>query len=89
MQITVLRFQKINLNINNNSYRVKTVIRGNIKGVKIIHVHYLLKMEGCNGFGDIVNKKNDSIPDIVDLNYYYIRHYALKSTEEFIILLYI
>lgn len=78
------RFPKINFNIKNSSYRVKTIIRGNIKGLKIIQVHYLLKMKGCNGFGNIVDKQIDSIPDIVDLNYYYIKHYAFKSTEEFI-----
>jgi len=78
------RFPKVNLNIKNSSYRVKSIIRGSIKGLKITQVHYLSKIKGCNGFGNMVNKEVNSIPDVVDLNYFYFRHYAFKSTEEFI-----
>ena len=75
------RFQQININIK--GYIIKSIIRGNIKGVKIIQCHYLIKIKGCNEFGTIVNKIS-SKSDIIDLKNYFIKHYAFKSTEEFI-----
>jgi hypothetical protein len=76
------RFPNFNKNIK--SYIVKSILRGNISGIKIYQVHYLSKkIKGCNGFGNFVNKTN-SRADIIDLNNYYIKHYAFKSTEEFI-----
>lgn len=73
-----------NFNHNIKTYIVKSILRGNISGIKIYQVHYLnKKIIGCNGFGNIVNQTN-SVADIIDLNYFYIKHYAFKSTEEFI-----
>ena len=76
------RFPNYNKNIK--TYIVKSILRGNISGIKIYQVHYLSKkIKGCNGFGYLVNITH-SRADIIDLNYYYIKHYAFKSTEEFI-----
>ena len=64
---------------------IKSVIRGNINNMNITCPHVLSKhTRSCNGFG-----KRRKVIDIVtmdaDFDYYYIDHYACKSTEEFII----
>ena len=70
--------------INKNYCNGKTIIRGNLEGIKMQTTHLLdYKIERCNGFG----KK--FIPRgifciIPDYTYYYIDHYYSKSTEEFI-----
>ena len=63
---------------------IKSVIRGNIKNMKITCPHILYKRtRSCDGFG-----KRKKIISIItqesDFEYYYIDHYACKSTEEFI-----
>lgn len=76
------RFPNFNKNIK--SYIVKSILRGNIPKIKIYQVHYLTKkIKGCNGFGHFTNKTS-SYADVVDLDFFYIKHYAFKSTEEFI-----
>lgn len=63
---------------------IKSVIRGNIKNIEITCPHTLYKKtRSCDGFGK--RKKITSImtPES-DFEYYYIDHYACKSTEEFI-----
>ena len=75
------RFNQIN--INTKVYLIKSMMRGNIEGIKIIQSHYLTNIKGCNEFGNIV-KKVSFISDIIDLKNYFIKHYAFKSTEEFI-----
>jgi hypothetical protein len=64
---------------------IKSVIRGNIKNLEITCPHILYKRtRSCDGFG-----KRKKISSIItkepDFEYYYIDHYACKSTEEFII----
>ena len=76
------RFKEIS--INQNFCRGKTILRGNIKNIKIKSVHLLdFNITRCNGFGNffIPNGINCLIPDY---NYNYIDHYYSKSTEEFI-----
>ena len=63
---------------------IKSVIRGNIKNIEITCPHILYKRtHSCDGFG-----KRKTIHYIItlesDFEYYYIDHYACKSTEEFI-----
>ena len=76
------RFPKIY--INNNYCVGKTIIRGNLKKIKIRSTHLLDKrLQRCNGFGKIFKALgyNCKIPDYF---FYYIDHYYYKSTEEFI-----
>ena len=63
---------------------IKTIVRGNIPGLRINCIHSLnKKLKGCDGFGN--HKKHFGIVnDISDLEFYYIDHYYSKSTEEFI-----
>ena len=71
---------------NMKKYPIKTILRGNITGIKIANVHWLSKnkkIKACNGFGNIV-KKIVFYADKVDKKKYYINHYCFKSTEEFI-----
>ena len=64
---------------------IKSVIRGNIKNVEITCPHTLFKRtRSCDGFGKR-KKINSIITKEPDFEYYYIEHYACKSTEEFII----
>ena len=76
------RFPKTYL--NNKFCRGKTIIRGNIKNIKIKSTHLLDRMiQRCNGFG----KKFKSLGincNIPDFSFYYIDHFQYKSTEEFI-----
>ena len=63
---------------------IKSVIRGNIKNLEITCPHILYKgTRSCDGFG-----KRKKVTYIItkdsDFEYYYIKHYACKSTEEFI-----
>ena len=63
---------------------VKSILRGNIKNIKIRNNHIINKRyETCNGFGQkMYLKKNYIIHP--DYKYYYIDHYYYKSVEEFI-----
>ena len=62
----------------------KTIIRGNIKNIKIKSCHLLdLMINRCNGFGKIFKPRGNNCK-IPDYNYYYIDHYQFKSTEEFV-----
>ncbi len=62
----------------------KSIIRGNLKEIKLVSVHLLDKnIERCNGFGKVFK------PRFIycikpDYKYYYIDHYFCKSTEEFV-----
>ena len=78
------RFPEINKNVK--AYVIKTILKGNINGIKIVNVHYLLrnkKIKACNGFGHKLNNITVFAQE-VDLKYYYINHFSFKSTEEFI-----
>jgi len=60
---------------------VKSIIRGNISDMKIIHQHKINdKYRTCNGFGDIINQTKE----LKLFKYYYFDHFYFKSTEEFI-----
>ena len=62
----------------------KTIIRGNIKNIKMETTHLLdTKIERCNGFGKKFKSKGIFCL-LPDYKYYYIDHYYSKSTEEFI-----
>jgi len=63
---------------------IKSVIRGNIKNIKITCPHILYeRTHSCDGFGK--RKKIFSyFTKESDFEYYYIDHYSCKSTEEFI-----
>lgn len=68
-----------------NSYCLgKTIIRGNIKRIKINSCHLLdKKIQRCNSFGNNFKPSNIFCKK-PDYNYYYIDHFQFKSTEEFI-----
>ena len=60
---------------------VKSIIKGNIKNLKINDVHGISnKLSVCNGFGRLL-KYNEKVKDF---KYNYIDHYLFKSTSEFI-----
>ena len=68
----------------NNYCLGKTIIRGNIRKIKINSCHLLDKnIIRCNGFGNIF-KSLGIFCIIPDYNNYYIDHYQFKSTEELI-----
>jgi hypothetical protein len=63
---------------NNKKYWGKSIIRGNIEGLNITFPHRLTnKFQPCNGFGKISKSFK------IDSEYYYIKHYSFKSTEEY------
>lgn len=65
-------------------FLVKSILRGNISGLKINNPHLLIKYPNitrCNGFGHKINIKVHIKG--YDIDNYYINHYAFKSTEEF------
>ena len=63
---------------------IKSAIRGNIRNVEITNPHFLYtKTRSCDGFGKR-RKLTSIITKESDFEYYYIEHYACKSTEEFI-----
>ena len=63
---------------NNKRYWGKSIIRGNIAGLKITSPHKLTnKIQPCNGFGTISKSFK------IDSEYNYVRHYSFKSTEEY------
>ena len=63
---------------------IKSIIRGNITGMKIENMHYInRKYQNCNGYGN-KNKVNNVSPTEPNYENYYIIHYYSKSTEEFI-----
>ena len=62
---------------------IKSALRGNISNMDIIYIHELSKhTKNCNGFGK--REKVNYYTTNSDFDYYYIDHYAFKSTEEFI-----
>ena len=78
------RFPFFNRNITH--FPIKSILRGNISGLKINHPHFLIYNQNitrCNGFGHKI-KKISTFGEENDVEYYYIKHYAYKSTEEFI-----
>ena len=76
------RFPKI---YNNNNFcRGKTIIRGNIEGIRMENSHILDKrIRRCDGFGNIYDTTSIKCKK-PDFYYYYIDHFYSKSTEEFI-----
>ena len=69
---------------NKNYCNGKTIIRGNIKNIKMETTHLLDRKIGrCNGFGKKFKSKGIFCL-LPDYKYYYIDHYYSKSTEEFI-----
>ena len=69
---------------NKNYCNGKTIIRGNLKNIKMETTHLLdTKIGRCNGFGKKFKSKGIFCL-IPDYKYYYIDHYYSKSTEEFI-----
>ena len=82
------RFQEKGKNVVKNNFNkicfVKTMIRGHLKNINIVHNHLLSKkVKACDGFG-----RKSRIQGILRLNpdyeYNYIMHYYTKSTQEFI-----
>ena len=82
------RFQEKGKNVVKNNFNkicfVKTMIRGHLKSINIVHNHLLSKkVKACDGFG-----RKSRIQGILRLNpdyeYNYIMHYYTKSTQEFI-----
>ena len=66
------------------SQGIKSIVRGNIKNVRMNNVHILSKkFRLCDGFGNR-KKIHGIITTDSDFEYYYINHYYCKSTEEFI-----
>ena len=64
---------------------IKSVLRGNIKNLKITCPHALsANTRSCDGFGK-PQKISGISTKYSDFEYYYLEHYACKSTEEFII----
>ena len=62
---------------------IKSILRGGIK-ICINCVHNLFRnIPGCNGFGKYIPNFGIAVKES-DFEYYYIDHYATKSTEEFI-----
>jgi len=62
----------------------KSIIKGNIEGIKINSCHLLDRKIGrCNAYGNIIKISNFFCKE-PDFNNYYIDHYQFKSTEEFI-----
>jgi len=77
------------INWNSNMYTVKTIIRGNIKGIRFKTSHWLDKnINGCNINGKIIipskKKKLDNNINTSEIKAHYIDHYCFKSTEEYI-----
>jgi hypothetical protein len=63
---------------------IKSVIRGNLDNIIIDCPHTLSEnTKSCDGFGRR-RKKTSIVTKESDFKYYYIEHYACKSTEEFI-----
>ena len=62
----------------------KTIIRGNIKDIKVRSCHLIdYEIGRCDGFGKIFAPYN-KVFYRPDYKYYYIDHFTYKSTEEFI-----
>ena len=62
---------------------IKSILWGGLK-ININCVHNLFgNIPGCNGFGKYIPNFGISVKES-DFEYYYIDHYATKSTEEFI-----
>ena len=71
--------------IKGGSKVIKSVIRGNIKNIKITCPHILYKnTKSCDGFGKRKQVYYGIRTKESDFEYYYIDHYYCKSTEEFI-----
>ena len=72
-------------NQHNKICYVKTMIRGHLKNISIIHNHILNdKLKACNGFGkksELVKKIESANPDY---KFNFIRHYYGKSVQEFV-----
>ena len=70
--------------INDKFCRGKSIIKGNIEGIRMQNSHTLDKrLKRCDGFGNKYNSSGKKC-GIPDSNYYYIDHFYSKSTEEFI-----
>ena len=72
-----------------NSNFVKSIVKGNIKGLKYwVHSPYIspIKNISCNNIGKIINNKDINIEyiDNINIKKAFIIHFDFKSTEEFI-----
>ena len=83
------RFPERGKNVVENKYNkicfVKTMIRGHLKNISIMHNHILNdKLKACNGFGkkSELRKKIESLNP--DYKYNFIKHYYGKSVQEFV-----
>ena len=77
------------INWNSNMYTVKTMIRGNLKGIRFKTSHWLdTNIYGCDVNGKIIipskKKKLDNNINTLEIKNHYIDHYCFKSTEEYI-----
>ena len=71
--------------MNKNYCLGKTIIKGNIKQIRMESTHVLdSKLIICDGFGHIFKPIKTIFCKNIDLNINYIDHYEYKSTEEFI-----
>ena len=69
--------------IGGQKLEMKTIIRGHIKGTKIMSLHLGdSRLKSCNNSG--LPEKKSIFTYNSDQKYYYIDHYYSKSTEEFI-----
>jgi hypothetical protein len=69
---------------NGGSQEIKSLIRGHNPNVNIHCIHVIdEKLRSCNGFG--IRKRVNGLRTVKsDYEFYYIKHYYSKSTEEFI-----
>ena len=82
------RFPQVENKPKNKAYLphnyVKSIIRGNLKDIKIDNMYKLAKkVNGCNGYGENVKLK-DFYMEKQDFKNYYIDKYFSKSVDEFI-----
>ena len=82
------RFPQVENKPKNKEYLphnyVKSIIRGNLKDIKIDNMYKLdKKVNGCNGYGENVKLK-DFYMEKQDFENYYIDKYFSKSVDEFI-----
>ena len=82
------RFPQVENKPKNKAYLphnyVKSIIRGNLKDIKIDNIYILDKtVNGCNGYGENVKLK-DFYMEKQDFKNYYIDKYFSKSVDEFI-----
>ena len=82
------RFPQIENKPKNKTYLphnyIKTIIRGDLKDIKINNMYKLVKtIKGCNAYGETIKLK-DIYMEKQDFTNYYIDKYFSKSVDEFI-----